>query len=197
MSLGEGRIALDLCARASELQGVIEGSRVTDRAGASVDTEQGLSRLHERLEALRRASGSLYVVGNGGSAAVASHAVTDFLKVCGLRALVLHDPSLLSCLANDYGYEHAYARALSGLVRPGDMLIAISSSGQSANILNAAAEGQRGGAFVVTLSGFSLDNPLRGLGDVNVWLDSRDYGMVEAGHQFVLHNLADRLALAR
>jgi D-sedoheptulose 7-phosphate isomerase len=76
-----------------------------------------------------------------------------------------------------------------------DALIAISSSGQSANIRNAAAEMRRLGGKVVTLSGFKGDNPLRALGDFNIWLDSTDYGMVEIGHQFVLHNLADRIRL--
>jgi D-sedoheptulose 7-phosphate isomerase len=75
------------------------------------------------------------------------------------------------------------------------MLVAISSSGQSANIRNAAAEMRKLRGAVVTLSGLKRDNPLRSLGDVNFWLDSSDYGMVEIGHQFILHNVADRLRL--
>ena len=76
-----------------------------------------------------------------------------------------------------------------------DALIAISSSGQSANIRNAAAEMRKLGGKVLTLSGFKGDNPLRALGHINFWVASTDYGMVEIGHQFMLHNLADRIRI--
>jgi D-sedoheptulose 7-phosphate isomerase len=78
------------------------------------------------------------------------------------------------------------------MLSPEDMLIAISSSGNSANIRNAVSAAREIGAFSLTLSGFKGDNPLRTMGDTNVWLDSQDYGFVEIGHQFILHNLADR-----
>jgi len=187
----------DLRARARELEAVICGARFTDAGGAAIDAELALARLHDLLAGARGTARSVYVVGNGGSAAVAAHTVTDFLKVGGLRAMALHDPSLLSCLANDYSYDQAFARAIEVLCRPDDIVIAISSSGRSPNMHKAAAAGRAAGGSVVTLSGFAPDNPLRALGDVNVWLDSRDYGMVEAGHQFVLHNLSDRLAPTR
>ena len=182
-----------LSARAQVLRDVIASAVVTDREGAALDLEAAMSELRELLTAARARESSLYVFGNGGSASVAAHAVTDFLKVGGLRAQTLHDASLATCLANDYGYDQAFAHALGVLCRPGDVVIAISSSGQSANILNAAASARSRGAVIVTLSGFAVDNPLRRLGDFNVWLDSGDYGMVEIGHQFVLHNLSDRL----
>ena len=78
------------------------------------------------------------------------------------------------------------------MAKPGDALVAISSSGKSPNICNAAAQVRGSGGTVITLSGFASDNPLRRLGDINIWLDSTDYGFVEIGHQFVLHNVADR-----
>ena len=100
-------------------------------------------------------------------------------------------------MANDYGYENAFARILYTLAQPGDALIAISSSGKSPNICNAAAKVRELGGSIVTLSGFAPDNPLRALGNLNIWLDARDYGMVEIGHQFVLHNIADHLRLEK
>ena len=186
---------MSLGARGAELQRVVAGTEFTDAAGKRSDTEAAVASLVAMLKDLRSAGGRLYLVGNGGSAGVAGHAVTDFLNVGKLRATTLHDPSLLTCMANDYGYEVAFARILATMASPGDVLIAISSSGQSANIRNAAAEMRRLGGRTVTLSGFKRDNPLRGLGDVNAWLDSTDYGMVEIGHQFVLHNIADRIRL--
>jgi D-sedoheptulose 7-phosphate isomerase len=95
-------------------------------------------------------------------------------------------------MANDFGYENAFARMLSQLLNQGDMLIVISSSGNSMNMRNAAKIAKEKGAYVITFTGFSADNPLRHLGNTNIWLESDDYGFVEIGHQFILHNIADR-----
>ena len=186
---------LSLRARTMEFQGVIDSMEVTGRSGARQDSQDAISLLVQSLEKLRSKNGHLYIIGNGGSAGVASHAATDFLKSGKLRAATLHDPSLLTCMSNDYGYELAFARILATVAGCNDVLFAISSSGQSANIRNAAVEMCKLGGNVVTLTGFRRDNPLRLLGDLNVWLDSDDYGMVEIGHQFVLHNIADRIRL--
>jgi D-sedoheptulose 7-phosphate isomerase len=186
---------MSLRARTTEFQGVIASMEVTGRSGARQDSQDAMSLLVQSLEKLRSRGGHLYLVGNGGSAGVASHAATDFLKCGKLRAATLYDPSLLTCMSNDYGYDQAFARILATLAGCDDVLFAISSSGQSANIRNAALEMCKQGGNVVTLTGFRRDNPLRSLGDLNIWLDSDDYGMVEIGHQFVLHNLADRIRL--
>jgi D-sedoheptulose 7-phosphate isomerase len=187
--------AMGLAARAAEFQRIVAATEVTGADGLRRDAERSVNEVLGAMKDLRGRGGRLYLVGNGGSAGVASHAVTDFLNVGKLRASTLHDPSLLTCMSNDYGYDVAFARILSIVASQGDMLVAISSSGQSANIRNAAAEMRKLRGMVVTLSGFRLDNPLRSLGDFNFWLDSIDYGMVEVGHQFLLHNLADRLRL--
>lgn len=184
-----------LTTRSAEFQRVIASTEVTDIEGARRESEQAIADLIALLEDLRARGGRLYVVGNGGSAGVAGHAATDFLNVGKLKAATLHDPSLLTCMSNDYGYDVAFAKILATIGSAEDVLIAISSSGQSANIRNAAAEMRRLRGKAITLSGFKRDNPLRSLGDVNFWLDSSDYGMVEIGHQFVLHNIADRLRL--
>lgn len=185
---------MGLAARAAVLQTVIDSTIVTDATGRRLDTESSLECVVQLLRDARGRSASVYLVGNGGSAAVASHAVTDFLNVGRMRAMSVHDASLLTCMANDFGYEHAFARVLSTIAQTGDVLFAISSSGRSPNICNAAACVRDRGGTVITLSGFDADNALRGCGHYNVWLDSRDYGMVEIGHQLVLHNLSDRLA---
>lgn len=186
---------MKLDARSAEFQKMICGTEVTDRVGARRESENAFVELISLLKDLRSRGGRLYLIGNGGSAGVAAHSVTDFLNVAKLRAATLHDPSLLTCMANDYGYENAFARILATVASAGDVLIAISSSGNSNNIRNAAGEMRRLGGTTITLSGFKRDNPLRSLGEVNLWLDSGDYGMVEIGHQFLLHNLADRLRL--
>lgn len=151
-----------------------------------------MSAAMRMLAQVRKSQNSVYVIGNGGSAGVASHAVIDFVNVAKLRAFTLHESALLTCMANDYGYENAFAKILAQMAKPGDVLIAISSSGNSKNIRNAAVQMTGNGGAVITLSGFVGSNPLRALGDINIWLDSCDYGFVEIGHQFILHNMSDR-----
>jgi D-sedoheptulose 7-phosphate isomerase len=185
-------MGLSLLSRVQLFSDVITRSELTDSDRQSVALEDGILALHGKLAAVRAANRNLYIVGNGGSAGVAAHAVTDFFNVAKLRAATLHESSLLTCMANDFGYENAFARMLDQMVNAGDVVIAVSSSGNSMNIRNAVTAAKDKGAYVVTLSGFAAGNPLRVLGDTNIWLDSQDYGFVEIGHQFVLHNIADR-----
>lgn len=183
---------LTLRYRIEQFSQIIERAIITDAQHQIRDLEAEVSLLQERLMRLKNDRRNLYIVGNGGSAGVAAHAATDFFNVAKIRATTLHESSLLTCLANDFGYENAVARMLGQLLNPDDTVIVISSSGNSMNMRNAATIARVKGAYVVTLTGFSDDNPLRNLGDINIWLNSCDYGFVEVGHQFVLHNIADR-----
>jgi len=171
---------------------LLKEAEFTDAAGERLHLEDGIDAALAMLRGAREGGRGVFVVGNGGSAAIASHLVNDLVNKCRLRASVLHDASLLTCMANDYGYDNAFARMLETHAQAGDLLIAISSSGQSPNIRNAAAAVRARGGMAVTLSGFKEDNPLRQMGDLNLWLRSEDYGAVELGHLFFLHHLADR-----
>jgi len=186
---------MELVNRIYAFSEVISKSICTGISNIPIDLEFGLTQVMNNLRKLRSHNNTLYIVGNGGSAAVASHALVDFVNVAKIHAQVLHESSLVTCMANDYGYENAYARVLSAYMRPEDILIAISSSGKSLNICNAAKTAKMKGAAVITFTGFSENNPLRQLGDINFWLNSNDYGYVEVGHQFILHNLSDRFGV--
>lgn len=183
---------ISLATRVVEFADLINRCEATYKDGAVLSLETGMADLCRRLSQLRNSGHNLYLIGNGGSAAVASHAVTDFFNVANLRATTLHESSLMTCMANDFGYENAFGRMVKRMVKSGDVVIAISSSGKSMNIRNAAMEATNAGGYLVTFSGFAHDNPLRFLGDLNFWIDSTDYGMVEIGHQFLLHNISDR-----
>lgn len=135
--------------------------------------------------------GTVAFIGNGGSAAIASHMATDFWKNGGLRAVAFNDTSLLTCVGNDYGYERVFEKPLEMFGRRGDVLIAISSSGRSPNILNGVAAARRLGAAVITFSGFRPDNPLRKRGDLNFHVPSTDYGPVEMAHNTLIHCILD------
>jgi D-sedoheptulose 7-phosphate isomerase len=139
----------------------------------------------------RAARGRVVFIGNGGSAAIASHLASDLSKAGGVPALCFNDASQITCLANDYGFENWIAHALRLNCRASDSLVAISSSGRSANILNAVAAARRLEMKVVTLSGMEANNPLRRLGDVNLWLDSKAYNIIESAHQFWLMMVLD------
>jgi phosphoheptose isomerase len=135
--------------------------------------------------------GRVVFIGNGGSAGIASHLAIDLSKNASLPAVCFSDASMMSCLANDYGFEEWLAHALRLNARAGDCLVAISSSGRSMNILNAVAKARAMKLDVITLSGMSPDNPLRELGDVNYWVDSRSYNIVETAHQFWMMAVID------
>ena len=159
-----------------------------------METEQGLAAVVAMFERVRARRNCIYVIGNGGSATIASHLAIDLVNACQIRSFTLHESSFLTCMANDYGYEQAFSRLLGQVAMPGDVLVAVSSSGRSPNIRNSVQRlAAAGDCEVLTLSGFAADNPLRATGDINIWLDSKDYGMVEVSHQFILHNVVDRL----
>jgi len=183
---------LSLNTRAAQFQALLAACIFTDATGQKLAIETGIQRAMQYLRTIRAQGNHVYLIGNGGSASIASHTMTDFMNVAKLRAHTLHDSSIITCMTNDYGYENAFARMLSQVVAKGDALIAISSSGKSQNIRNAATTVKQMGGIVITLSGFDRANPLRSLGDLNILLDSSDYGFIEIGHQFVLHNIADR-----
>jgi D-sedoheptulose 7-phosphate isomerase len=150
-----------------------------------------LEELKTLLIAIQAAGKKVIVAGNGGSAAIASHCAIDFTKAAGLRCLTLSDASMITCLANDYGYEHWLERALASHADAGDGVILISSSGQSKNMLHAARYAAANGMTVVTFTGFASDNPLRALGQLNCWVDSRVYNVVETLHQMWLLAVCD------
>lgn len=172
---------------------IIHHSVITTESHKNLSIDQGMQAILNILLYCRMHNGTIYLVGNGGSAAIASHAVIDFINMAKIRAHSLLNSSVTTCIANDYGYEYIYSKQLEQFIQPNDILIAISSSGKSRNILNAVTVAKKQSAKIITLSGFSENNPLRQLGDYNVWLNTNDYGQVEIGHAFILHYLTDRL----
>src|SRR5262245_6049384 len=110
--------------------------------------------------AMRESRNSIFFIGNGGSAAIASHMAADWSNRAKVNAFALNDLAALTATANDYGYEEVFHRQLMNHLRRGDLLMVISSSGKSPNVLR-ALEAARGVASAVTFSGFDPDNPLR------------------------------------
>lgn len=164
-----------------------------DKAGISISYNQMITDLVKELVRIRSSRRKLFLIGNGGSAGISVHMGTDFLKNGGIRTHSMHDPATLTCLANDYGYENVFSKQLEMAADEGDVLIAISSSGKSDNILRAVYMAKDIKCQVVTFSGFAEDNPLRTLGDYNVYVPCNSYGIVESIHQLILQHLVDEL----
>ena len=151
-----------------------------------------LIKVRNLLLEVRKNNKKVLIFGNGGSASIASHFSVDLTKNARLRCLNFNEADLITCFANDYGFEHWVEKAIDFYGDDGDLLILISSSGQSENMLN-GAKAARNANFksVVTLSGFAKDNPLSQLGDINLWLDSKAYNFVESVHQIWLLAITD------
>lgn len=145
----------------------------------------------EILKEVKVSGKKIIVVGNGGSAAMASHVAVDLTKAAGCRAVTFNEADLLTCFANDYGYENWVERALKFYADKGDVVILISSSGTSKNIVNGANWAKQNGLKIITLSGFNSENPLRKTGDINLWVDSKGYNIIEMAHHIWLVSIVD------
>ncbi len=132
-------------------------------------------------------------IGNGGSNAICSHMMEDYMKMAGKQTLSFTDAALITCFANDYGYENALAAWIRFNYQPGDVLVAISSSGESPNILNAVDAHLALGGTLITLSGFRANNRLSAKGAINFQTPVENYGIVETFHQVILHAILDEI----
>lgn len=145
------------------------------------------------MRQIRAAKKKLFFIGNGGSAGIAVHMTADFLKNGRMRAIDMYGAATLTCLGNDYGYEYVFSKQLELLADSGDVLVAISSSGNSPNILRAAEAVRAIGGFIVTFTGFAADNRLRKLGDRNLYVPCGEYGIVESIHNQILQQVVDEI----
>ena len=136
----------------------------------------------------------VYIVGNGGSASIASHVSVDFAKVARVPSSTFNNSNLITCFANDYGYENWVVEAIKAYTNINDLIILISSSGTSKNIVNAAQYCKDNNIDLITLSGFTKDNPLSTLGNVNFHIESTEYNYIEMCHHTILLALVDIFA---
>ncbi|MBA3011078.1 MAG: SIS domain-containing protein [Proteobacteria bacterium] len=156
--------------------------------------EDGLNAASRIFRNSIQSGASVWWVGNGGSAAICSHLSQDLLNKLGVRSFFLGDVSLMTCMANDFGYENVYLKPLEILVRPKDLLIAISSSGNSENIVLCAQMAVRKGLHLITLSGFKDVNTLWNLeSDLSFFVPADLFGQVELSHEAILHSVIESL----
>lgn len=152
---------------------------------------QGIQALVEIFTRHKEKGSQVFFIGNGGSSAIASHMTADFMKNGGMNTYSLYDNAVTTCMGNDYGYECIFSRPMQFLVREDDLVIAISSSGNSANIVNAIQVAKEKHAEVITLTGFAPTNKAKQMGDVNVYVPCDKYGIVESIHNLILQQIVD------
>ena len=156
-----------------------------------------MGRVSELIKKISSIQGKVIIVGNGGSAAMASHVAVDLTKAARIRAINFNESDLITCLANDFGYENWVAKAIEYYADANDLVILISSSGQSENILNGAKKAQSMKIPLITFSGFTAENPLRKLGEFNLWVNSSEYNIVEMTHHIWLLAIVDSIILSK
>ena len=167
----------------------------TDKTGKSLDMDAGVDAvvqlLRNKIGPKHSQTSKVIFAGNGGSAGICSHMATDFNKNGKIHAIALNDSSALTCLGNDLGFDQVFAEQIRWHARCDDILILVSSSGESPNIIAAADRRWNSGLWIVTLSGFKPHNRLRQMGHFNFYLPSDNYGFVETGHAQILHAILD------
>jgi D-sedoheptulose 7-phosphate isomerase len=167
--------------------------RVTDKEGGKIEFPLGIEKVGNLILSQVNSGNKLMFIGNGASAAISSHMSTDFWKTCGLRAIAFNDSSLLTCLGNDFGYEYVFEKSIEMFAARGDILVAISSSGKSENIIRGVNSAKSEECSVITLSGFKEDNPLSSAGDFNFYVPAQEYGPVEVIHHSICHCILDAI----
>lgn len=140
---------------------------------------------------VRDAKGKMMFAGNGASASIAEHGAVDFTKQGKVRGVTFHDPNLMTCFANDFGYDHWMAKAVEHYGDENDAVVLISCSGESPSVVNAAKTARAMGLKVVTFTGRDPGNALAALGHVNFHVPSHAYNVVENLHAIWLTSAID------
>ena len=171
----------------NDLCNLLEDLSVQDSQGINLEVDEAFSRVTELTFRVKSKGGTIYFIGNGASASMASHFSADMAKSGGVRTMVFTDPSLITAVANDVSYEDVYAEPLKWYMKSKDMVVAISSSGNSPNIVRALHQAKETGGTVITISAMKGENAIRKLGDLNFHVPANTYGFAETAHAAILH----------
>ena len=145
------------------------------------------------IKSKQKDNNSIYLVGNGGSSSIASHVSVDLTKI-GIRSKTFNNSNIITCYANDYGHENWVKEAIKSYCDKKDLIILISSSGNSANMVTAARYCKKNNYDLITLTGFNNNNPLSKLGKINYFVNSKKYNFVEMVHHIILVSIVDLLS---
>jgi D-sedoheptulose 7-phosphate isomerase len=169
-----------------ELRALLAGAKGTWRGeempvAAAMDV--WVTETHRAAETDRR----FFFIGNGASATMAEHFGFDAMQNGGLKTVNFAESAYLTALSNDLSFADVFSLKLERLAEPGDVLVSISSSGNSPNVVRALEQAGTLGLRRVTLSAMKADNKSRALGDLSIWVPAKTYGMAESAHSAILH----------
>ncbi|MBF0621037.1 MAG: SIS domain-containing protein [Magnetococcales bacterium] len=181
---------------AKKLHRFLKQTTLTDINGRALDMDDGFDLWLKQTLKLRENTGRFYLIGNGASASMASHFACDVGKNGKVRTEVFFDAGMMTAISNDITYDQVFAHPLRQKMDAGDILVAISSSGNSPNVVEGAKAARDKAGFIVSLTGMKPDNTLRSLGDLNIHVPADTYGMVESAHAVLLHHWMDHLEMA-
>ena len=167
----------------------------TDGDGKSLNVEAAIALWTDWTVQITQEKKAIFLIGNGASASTASHVAADLAKNAHVHTEVFTDLALITAIANDLSFQEIFSEPLKRRLTQGDMVVAISSSGESPNILRAAETTRKLGGKVITLSAMNSENPLLHLGDLNFYIPAQAYGMAETCHAAILHPWIDRTIL--
>ena len=173
--------------------GALEETEFKRRHETAADYTKGIEMLIDAFCAHKADGSNVYFIGNGGSAAIAGHMSADYLKNGRLSVVSMYSFPTITCLGNDFCYDDIFSKQLEMISKKGELLVTISSSGESENIYRAVMTAKERDMDVITLTGFRPDNRIRDLGDVSVYVPSEEYGIVEAIHNLILQQVVDEV----
>lgn len=177
----------------SQLANLGEKFQVTNYQGEYFSISEGINLAANLVSQQNQRQKKVIFIGNGGSATVASHQAIDYWRNGNIPAIAFNDSALVTCISNDFGYEQVFSKPISTFAQSGDILFAISSSGESANILAGVRQAIEMNCHVITLSAFQPHNPLRQLGHLNFYVPTMSYGFAEIMHLCICHCIIDGL----
>lgn len=172
---------------------VIEGLR---RASVTyhqdeITMEEGVRQWCKFARETQKRGGMLFFCGNGASATMAEHMSHDWFQNAKVNTYTCSETSHITAISNDVSYADVFAYRIERILTDKDILVTISSSGNSANVIRAIEEARKKGAFVITVSGKDAANKSRVLGDLNFYVPLDTYGLVESAHAVLLHSALD------
>ena len=176
----------------TDIKDALERMIVTDAKGNTLDKDQAFEEWIDESEQRKQRRGVFFFCGNGASATMAEHMSHDCFQNADFQTYTVSETSHITAISNDISYEEVFSYRIGKMLTDKDMVIAISSSGNSPNIVKAIDKANEIGCYVVSVSGKKEDNKIRKMGNLNFYVPLFTYGMVESAHAVLLHSWIDR-----
>lgn len=175
-----------------EVQNGIQKLAITDRDGREMTAQEAMDLWSAKVKSVRdELKGLMFFCGNGASETMAEHMSHDWFQNAEVNTTTCAETAHITAISNDLSYEDVFSYRIRRILSDKDILVTISSSGNSPNIVKALEAGREKGAYCITFSGKGADNKSRNLGDLNFYVPLDTYGLVESAHAVILHAALD------